>query len=113
MTYSLFADVAVMVLDRCTRPYIRKSEVDPNCEECSVDFSYELIDDFRDPGDKHDDDFRDPVMHDDNQINESCGSKLNRWIFPEDGGFSTKWGPRGFDQYNHPLNLMVNCTLYR
>ena len=103
-----------MVLDRCTR-------LDPDfakdSEDFTVFFSYDLIDDFRDPGksessgDNHandDDDDDDSTDFGD----EASRSRVSKWIFPEDGGFSTEWGPEGFDRTNHPLNLMVSHTTY-
>ena len=126
--YTLFSDVAVMVLDRCT-------SIDPDfakdSEYFNVTYSYDLIDDFRDPrksessADSHDDvDDVDDVndVDDVDDVNDvedydftdftdfkepSC---LSESIFPKNGNFSTDWGPEGFDRTNHPLNLMVSQT---
>ena len=29
-----------------------------------------------------------------------------------EGGFTTKWGPRGYDRTNHCLNILVSDTCY-
>ena len=94
--------MAAEVLDRCTE--VSETFAKGN-ENFDVKFDYEMVEDFRDPGGASDH-FDDFDLDDDDD--RSCLSKCCQCCFPDDGGYTSSWGPVGFNRFKHPLYLMVS-----
>ena len=91
--------MAAEVLDKCTQTSETFSK---GSENFDVTFDYEMVEDFRDTGPSVD---YDDVDDDDGH---SCLSRSCQCCLPRDGGFTSDWGPKGFNRFKHPLYFMVS-----
>ena len=99
-------DVAAMMLDCCTEPV---SEFSNNSEDYSVDLHYGILEDFQDS--HNGTSSRSSVQeqsHSHGKLLQFCVQRCVEKLFPDDGDFTSTWGPVGFDHKNHPLNLIVS-----
>lgn len=91
--------MAAEVLDRCTETSETFSK---GSENFDVTFNYEMVEDFQDDGAAADDDIDFDDEDDEDDDSRSCLSRACKCCLPRDGGFTSDWGPKGFNRFKHP-----------